>query len=178
MTRCAEFYQKWEKDPNWCERTKASVANIDSYLAIVSSLSEKFNLERDVIFQNFSERQYRLVCRMEGGMREAALEKIGTVLESQPRRITTNDIHRFLGYEPKIYFVKGGPFVKIGTSSFTDVRLCALQTGNPYKLEVIAELAGEKESEFHRRFDHLKTEAENEWYHYSKEMRDFVDGVL
>jgi len=40
MTRCPEYYQKWEKDPNWCNLCASSVSQIESYIDLVNRLEE------------------------------------------------------------------------------------------------------------------------------------------
>jgi len=41
MSRCLEFYQKWEKDPNWCEKCKDSVRKINRYIDLLDDFETK-----------------------------------------------------------------------------------------------------------------------------------------
>lgn len=38
MVRCADFYKKWERDPNWCEKCESAVRQIDEYIELANSL--------------------------------------------------------------------------------------------------------------------------------------------
>jgi hypothetical protein len=50
--RCIDFYHKWEKDPNWCEKTKGAVTQINSYLDLVSEISSR-GIDKDIIYAKF-----------------------------------------------------------------------------------------------------------------------------
>lgn len=50
MTRCEEFYEKWKRDPNWCEKSPVAVSRINRYITVT---------EVYPIFKNFSERSLR-----------------------------------------------------------------------------------------------------------------------
>lgn len=52
-------------------------------------------------------------------------------------------------------------------------RLGALQTGNPYELELITTINGEQdlEKELHLKFNHLKLKGE--WFQYNQEIKDY-----
>ncbi|HXN40293.1 MAG TPA: GIY-YIG nuclease family protein, partial [Myxococcaceae bacterium] len=85
-------------------------------------------------------------------------------------------------YNPRImlYLIRSGRrgALKIGytadRSSF-EVRLLALQIGNPEELKVIALVEGSKSDErsLHRRFESLCIRSE--WYRFSVEIRDWFD---
>jgi len=53
MTRCEDFYEKWRKYPNWCEKTKGAVSQINSYLKLVDQLSGD-GIPEEFSFVNFS----------------------------------------------------------------------------------------------------------------------------
>lgn len=38
MTRCEEFYEKWKRDPNWCDKCPSAVYYINRYV----ELAEKY----------------------------------------------------------------------------------------------------------------------------------------
>ena len=54
MVRCKEFYDLWEETPNWCEKTKGAVSQIDTYLRTVKELTKR-GVDREFIFINFKE---------------------------------------------------------------------------------------------------------------------------
>ena len=79
-----------------------------------------------------------------------------------------------------IYFIKGGDFVKIGKSHSPEKRIKELQTGNPYKLELLktikecSEGGYFNESDLHIKFkDHR---VEGEWFRYTDEIENFILG--
>lgn len=41
MTRCKEFYDKWEKDPNWCVKCESAVRQIDKFLGFCDELEAR-----------------------------------------------------------------------------------------------------------------------------------------
>lgn len=54
MTRCHDFYTKWEKcGPDWCEQAKSGVSQINTYLGIVGEIESE--VPRDFTFVNFPE---------------------------------------------------------------------------------------------------------------------------
>jgi hypothetical protein len=60
MTRCADFYKKWEKEPNWCEKCKSTVSLINNYLDLVTELNNR-GIDREVIYAKFPETAARPV---------------------------------------------------------------------------------------------------------------------
>ncbi len=38
MARCEAFYERWKKDPNWCEKSPESVRQIDHYIEMHTAL--------------------------------------------------------------------------------------------------------------------------------------------
>lgn len=77
-----------------------------------------------------------------------------------------------------VYFVLGGPFIKIGWSLKMKDRIAGLQTGNPYKLKLLATMPGsiDTEREMHERF--AKHRAEGEWFRDCPEIRCFIEAML
>jgi hypothetical protein len=62
--RCIDFYKKWEKDPNWCEKTRTAVAQINSYLDLVSEINTR-GIDKDIIYAKFPEGAARPVFKIE-----------------------------------------------------------------------------------------------------------------
>jgi len=50
MSRCKEFYQKWERDPNWCEKCRDSVRKINKYIDLLDELESRgISKERTIV---------------------------------------------------------------------------------------------------------------------------------
>ncbi len=77
-----------------------------------------------------------------------------------------------------IYFIKTSDdkFVKIGYTQNISNRISQLQTSSPSKLELIFSLEGDQklEEELHKRYQDYKTDANNEWFHYTGELSRFI----
>jgi hypothetical protein len=54
MTRCTDFYEKWKRHPNFCEKSPKTVDEIDYYLTIVEELVQ-FGLDETAVYVGFSE---------------------------------------------------------------------------------------------------------------------------
>lgn len=77
-----------------------------------------------------------------------------------------------------VYFVQGGPFVKIGkTSGSPEGRLAELQTGCPYELKLLAYVPGgiKRERQLHREFRELHVRGE--WFKFERELYRFIKGL-
>lgn len=89
------------------------------------------------------------------------------------------DIVRKVKWQPFVngwvYFVRAGERVKIGHSLNVDARLTALQTGSPYKLELLAIVPGtvRDEAGFHRKFAALREHGE--WFRYEGDLREYLE---
>ena len=81
---------------------------------------------------------------------------------------------------PDVYFIRsqrGGP-VKIGIACCVDSRVASLQTAHPYPLEVVATIphgGRPKERELHKRFGNYRLNGE--WFEWSAEMEEFINGI-
>ncbi len=79
----------------------------------------------------------------------------------------------------KIYFVlcKEAQAVKIGVTNDVKKRLDSLQTANPFNLELLKFIEGNRsrEQEIHKKFEHLKRNGE--WFSYSQELREFINNL-
>lgn len=73
-----------------------------------------------------------------------------------------------------VYFVRVHHFVKIGVTRNLDNRLASLQSTCPYKIHLLLALDGTRqlEQQLHERFN--SSLRWNEWFHYTKEIRDFI----
>lgn len=77
-----------------------------------------------------------------------------------------------------IYFLKNGDAVKIGYAASPSLRTDYLQTGSPYRMEVLGAIEGgyEDENALHQRFAHLRISGE--WFRLDKEMIFFLADIL
>jgi hypothetical protein len=71
MTRCIEFYEKWEKDPNFCELTKSEISRLDRYLGLVNELNDTYSVDQKLTNGNLSA----------GAVRELLTKENTTILE-------------------------------------------------------------------------------------------------
>lgn len=77
-----------------------------------------------------------------------------------------------------VYFLRAGPFVKIGLASFGDVqaRIEDLQTGCPYEITLLAVTIGDRSAELklHRRFESLRSRATGEWFAFDGDLEMYI----
>lgn len=68
-----------------------------------------------------------------------------------------------------VYFLRCGDFVKIGFSTFPNIRIRHLKTATPYQVELLGKLPGtvEHEKALHRYFSSIKLPTRHEWFHLS-----------
>lgn len=80
------------------------------------------------------------------------------------------------GIYDRIYIIghETGP-VKIGYTTNIEKRLQAIQTGYPYKLEIIASFRGglREESIIHRRYS--RSRLHGEWFERTQDIKEFID---
>jgi hypothetical protein len=74
----------------------------------------------------------------------------------------------------KIYFIICEQYVKIGTTSNLEARLLDMRTGNPFKMELAASIAGghRTERELHARYKEFRYQGE--WFHLRGELASYV----
>jgi len=63
MVRCSEFYERWKRHPNFCEKSPATVSRIDHYLAMVEDL-ESTGIDVALVYKNFPEGVAREVLKI------------------------------------------------------------------------------------------------------------------
>lgn len=76
-----------------------------------------------------------------------------------------------------VYFIKGGPFLKIGKGTFNGTaRMRAFETGNPYELELVGHIKGglKEERELHKRFAEYRFRPNGEWFRLEGELADYI----
>lgn len=78
-----------------------------------------------------------------------------------------------------IYFLSAGPFIKIGKATGrADTRVSQLQTGCPYKIEILGAIPGSYplEARLHRKFRHLH--AHGEWFRDEPDLRAHIESLF
>jgi hypothetical protein len=77
-----------------------------------------------------------------------------------------------------VYFIRMGPWVKIGYSIDPDRRLRTLQTASPVRLELLFSWPGPAEDEAYVQGLFGEYRAEGEWFRLEGRLADRVDDVL
>jgi len=94
MVRCADFYKKWEQEPNWCEKTPGAVSQINSYLDLVKEIASR-GLEKDLIYEKFPERAARVVTTLKNEDGRADLLNYIIACLKRDERIMGGDLKKF-----------------------------------------------------------------------------------
>jgi hypothetical protein len=99
MVRCADFYEKWKRDPNWCEKSPKAVEQIDHYLALVEEITEQ-GVEPIAIYKNLPEKVGREIYKLKGDPRKTiVINSAGKIKRGE--KVSTGDVNVWLGIEPK-----------------------------------------------------------------------------
>jgi len=99
MVRCADFYEKWKKDPNWCEKSPKAVEQIDHYLALVEEIADK-NVDPIAIYKQFPEGATREVYNLKGDQRAEIVTNVAGKIK-RGEKVSPLDIKTWLGIESK-----------------------------------------------------------------------------
>jgi hypothetical protein len=94
MTRCNEFYQKWEELPNFCKKAERTAKQIEEYLNIVDEF-EKRGIKRDWAFAQFSEGASRPLHGVEEPVRSKILDLIAIAIQKGDK-ISSNDVRTWI----------------------------------------------------------------------------------
>jgi len=95
MTRCEEFYEKWKRDPNWCNKCKTSVFRINKYIELVDA---------HPLLRKVSERALRPLT--ESSVPHGELERIIGEIEQRlqkKQRVTTDVVQELIGKPKSLY---------------------------------------------------------------------------
>jgi hypothetical protein len=103
--RCAEFYEKWKKDPNWCEKSPQAVYQIDHYLELVGEL-EKMGAATGAIYKFFPEGTAREVLKLKDGKVRSDILTNASGMIKRGERVTPKDLKVWLGISTKVEFRK------------------------------------------------------------------------
>ena len=97
-----------------------------------------------------------------------------TSIESSFELSHTNDSK----YNVYVYFIRSLDSVKVGYSKHPNIRLNALQTANPNKLEMIGCFSGNKYDEEIIHQDLQKHRQSGEWFSYCEDVQKYVQEKL
>lgn len=103
MARCADFYKKWERDPNWCEKCKSAVSQINSYIDLADNL-EKRGISKEFTMVNLPERAARpLFAIRDENIKEKVILKCQERLKGEigagrgnTKKLTTGDVAKII----------------------------------------------------------------------------------
>jgi predicted HNH restriction endonuclease len=95
VTRCAEFYEKWNRDPNWCEKNQRTVEHIDNYIGILNTF-EKRGIAKKLVVPRLSEYVARsLFEKKNKQIKDQLIERLADILRSG-KRCTSSDMKRLV----------------------------------------------------------------------------------
>jgi hypothetical protein len=96
MTRCKEFYDKWEQQPNWCNKCQSAVSQIDNYLGLAREL-EKEGVNRNITFAILPETVAREVLTAKDRNKERTVKNLAEYLKSPNcTKIRVSQAHGFI----------------------------------------------------------------------------------
>ena len=94
--RCEAFYEKWKKDPNWCNKTKSAVNDIDNHLELVDLCEKEFGIDTASAMADFSERASRPIRReKDQNVQTRAIKKVAQRLRDG-KKVTTKDAQQII----------------------------------------------------------------------------------
>ena len=100
MVRCADFYEKWKKDPNWCEKSPDTVDLIDHYLELVDELKE-YGIDPIAIYKKFPEGIARVVMKITDDTTHAKVIKNIAGKIKRGDKVSQSDVNTWLGLAEK-----------------------------------------------------------------------------
>lgn len=92
MTRCIEFYEKWSKEPNFCQMTASSMSRINGYIELIEKLEKEHDVSKELTIGKLSEGAARPVATLrDGEFKNAAVRILASDVKTYTR-ITGNDV--------------------------------------------------------------------------------------
>jgi len=98
MVRCAEFYERWKKDPNWCQKSPDTVNQIDHYLGLVNEL-ENLGVETAAIYKKFPEGVARDILKIKDDVVRAGIVGNAAGKIKRGDRVSSADVKVWAGLE-------------------------------------------------------------------------------
>lgn len=119
--RCADFYEKWKRDPNWCQKSPDAVRQIDHYLGLVAEL-ETHGAEPAAIYKKFPEAVAREVLKIkEEEIKETVLHNAAGMIK-RGEKVSKSDILVWAGIEKPSPQKSGKPTIVGSSTSGADVK--------------------------------------------------------
>jgi len=100
MVRCADFYERWKKDPNWCQKSPDTVNQIDHYLGLVGEL-ENLGVETVAIYKKFPERVARDILKIKDDKIRAGVIGNAAGMIKRGDQVSSADVKVWAGLEEK-----------------------------------------------------------------------------
>jgi ribosomal protein S27E len=105
MVRCADYYEKWKKNPNWCNKCESSVHNINKFVGISDKIIEA-GADPKLTYVKFSENVSR---RLRGVPKETINgimpEMVALIENPSVEKITKDHITELIyEFDKKRYF--------------------------------------------------------------------------
>ena len=107
MTRCKAFYDKWEKDPNFCDKSISTVQRIDHYLDLVHEI-EAEGADIGAIYRKFPEAAAREVLKAGDEKREEIIQNTASMIK-RGEKVSPADIRTWSGVESPPIGTKRSP---------------------------------------------------------------------
>ena len=95
MVRCADFYEKWKRDPNWCEKSPKAVEQIDHYLALCDEVAEQ-GADSVAIYKLLPERVARDVVILKAEIRKSVVKNIAGMIK-RGEKVSSGDVDTWTG---------------------------------------------------------------------------------
>lgn len=101
--RCADFYKKWKKNPNWCHKCESAVRQIESYIDLADGL-EKQGIPQERTFVGLPETVARpLIAIQDEEIKAIAISHVENILKRETptggaytEKITTKDVEQII----------------------------------------------------------------------------------
>jgi hypothetical protein len=101
--RCADFYKKWKRNPNWCHKCERAVREINSYIDLADGL-EKQGVPLDRTFERLPESVARpLISIRDEEIKASVIQHVENLLKRETpsggvytERVTTKDVEQII----------------------------------------------------------------------------------
>lgn len=117
MTRCKEFYIKWEKDPNWCQKCPKTVRQINAYFTVIGELEAR-GVSKDTVYKYLTERAARpIITLKDTDLRDKVLVKIAESIK-QNQKLSLHDVKNLVSATKiKLSDIRSGTMVPLNSSN-------------------------------------------------------------
>jgi len=101
--RCLEWFDKWEKEPNFCGLGSASARYVGKYMMFVKTFSKKYDIHPDIIYLNLSSSaaKHLLQLKEDSPLRKEVKDKIAHKLKAEKKAVKQKLVDFYIGMEPK-----------------------------------------------------------------------------